>query len=71
MDFMIRNGYQNTEYFPQVFSNYITLLFDIGETELAEEKLKVIDFSKLTFDSYSEFRLYITYATTYSIGGQI
>ena len=29
MDFMIRNGYQNTEYFPLVFSNYITLLFDI------------------------------------------
>ncbi len=70
MDFMIHNGYQNTEYFTKVFSNYITLLFDIGETELAEEKLKVIDFSKLTFDSYSESRLYITYATTYSMVGK-
>ena len=47
MDFMIRNGHQNTEYFPLIFSNYISLLFDLGETELAEEKLREIDFTQI------------------------
>jgi len=70
LDFLMRNGYQSTEYFTKVFSNYIALLFEIGETEQAEEELKVINFSKLTFDSFSEFRIYITYATTYSKVGK-
>ena len=70
MDFMIRNGFQNTKYFPIVFSNYITLLFDIGDTKLAEEKLKLIDFSQLSTNSYSGFRLLNTVATSYGIMGK-
>ena len=39
LDFLIRNGYQNTTDFAFFYSNYVELLFELGEFELAEEKL--------------------------------
>ena len=38
LDFYIENGYQDTEYFSFVFSNYINLLFELEEYEIAEEE---------------------------------
>ncbi len=39
LDFLIKNGYQNSMILPSVYSNYVELLFELEEYELAEEKL--------------------------------
>ncbi len=70
LDFLTRQGYDNTENYSHVFSNYTNLLFELGEYDLAEQKLKQIDFSKLNLNYEAEFRFYITYATTYSKVGK-
>jgi tetratricopeptide (TPR) repeat protein len=42
LDLLIRNGYQNTPDFSFVFSNYINLLFELEEYDLAEEFKKIM-----------------------------
>jgi len=71
VDFYIKNKYQDTEYFSFVFSNYINLLFEIGEYELAEEKLSMIDLNSLNVSPLIEFRIHITNAVSYSKLGKI
>lgn len=66
IDFLLRNGYGKTTNFSHIFSNYIKLLFELGETDLAEEKLEMINIKTLKLDPDSEFRFYITFANTYS-----
>ena len=66
LDFCTRNGYQNTESFSFVFSNYINLLFELEEFELAERQLEVIDINSLKVSPLIEFRIHITNATSYS-----
>jgi CHAT domain-containing protein len=66
LDFLIRNGYQNTNDFNFVYSNYVELLFELGEWELAEEKLSMIDLSGIQVSPVIEFRLHNTKASLYS-----
>jgi CHAT domain-containing protein len=66
LDFLIKNGYQNTKDFAFVYSNYIKLLLELGDYELAEEKLSLIDLNRYNIDPYIEHRIYITNATTHS-----
>ena len=66
LDFYIKNGYQNTNDFTFVYSNYVELLFQIGEWELAEEKLSLIDLNRLRVRPIIEFRLHNTKASLYS-----
>ncbi len=66
LDFLIKNGYQNTNDFTFVYANYVELLFELEEIELAEEKLSMIDLSRLHVRPIIEFRLLNTKATLYS-----
>ncbi|MCK5136377.1 MAG: CHAT domain-containing protein [Bacteroidales bacterium] len=66
LDFLIKNDYQNTTNFSHIFSNYIKLLFELGEYDLAEEQLSMIDIQTLNLSPNTQFRFYITNATTYS-----
>jgi len=66
LDFYTRNGYQDSYNFSFVYANYIKLLLDLDEFELAEEKLSMIDFNKLNVRNIIEFRIYITNASLYS-----
>ena len=47
LDFITRNGYQKFKNFSHIFSNYIKLLFELEEYELAEEQLSMIDINNL------------------------
>ncbi|MDF1575935.1 MAG: CHAT domain-containing protein [Bacteroidales bacterium] len=67
LDFLIRNGYQNSIDFTFVYSNYVELLFELEEYELAEEKLSMIDLKKLNINPVIEFRLHTTKASLYSL----
>jgi len=66
LDFYIRNGYQDTEYFAFVFSNYINLLFELEEYELAEQQLSMNELKSLNVSPLVEFRIHITNAVSYS-----
>ncbi len=66
LDFLTKNEYQNNNEFAFVYSNYIKLLLEIEEFELAEEKLSQLDFESLEFDPFIEHRLLITNATSHS-----
>ena len=66
LDFLIKNGYQNTNDFTFVYANYVELLFELEEIELAEEKLSMIDLNRLNVSPIIEFRLHNTKATLYS-----
>ncbi|MCD4710558.1 MAG: hypothetical protein K8R52_06910, partial [Bacteroidales bacterium] len=57
---------QNTNDFTFVYSNYVELLFELGENELAEEKLSMIDLNRLHVRPVIEFRLLNTNASMYS-----
>ena len=70
LDFMTNNGYRNTGDFSHIFSNYIKLLFELEEYELAEEKLKEIDINSLILKPYVEFRFNLIFATSFSSLGQ-
>lgn len=66
LDFMIKHGYQNTDDFAFVFSNYISLLFELKEDKLAEEQLARINLTKLEISPFISHRIQITYANAYS-----
>ena len=66
LDFYIKNGYQNTNDFVFVYSNYIELLFELKEYELAEQKLSMIDLDKIHIEPIIEFRFHNTNASLYS-----
>jgi len=66
LDFARRNEYQDEEDFAFVFSNYINLLFELEEFELAEQKLSSIDLNSLNASSFLEFRIHITNAISYA-----
>ena len=66
LDFLIRKGYQNTNDFAFFYSNYVDLLVELGENELAEEKLSMIDMNRLRVSPVIEFRLHNTKASLYS-----
>ncbi len=66
LDFCTKNGYQNTDNFSFVFSNYIKLLFELGEYELAEQKLSSIDLNSLNVSPLIEYRIHLTNAISYS-----
>ncbi|MCP4310538.1 MAG: CHAT domain-containing protein [Bacteroidetes bacterium] len=70
LDFLIRNGSQNTGFFAHIFSNQIKLLFELGESELAEQKLEMVNLQTLILNPDLEFRLYNTYASAYSRFGK-
>ena len=66
LNFYIKNGYQNTSDFVFVYSNYIELLFELKEYELAEQKLSMIDFDKIDLEPIIKFRIHNTNASLYS-----
>jgi tetratricopeptide (TPR) repeat protein len=66
LDFLIRNGYQNTSDFAFFYSNYLELLYELEEFELVEEKLSLIDINRLDVSPLIEFRIHNTYASLYS-----
>ena len=70
LDFLIKNGYQDDRDFAFVYSNYIKLLLELEEYELAEQKLSTIDINKLKISPLIEFRIYNTNATSYSQVGK-
>jgi len=69
LDFLIKNGYQNTSDYAFFYSNYVELLFELEEFESAEEKLSMIDLKKLNVSPLIEFRIHNTYASLYSQTG--
>ena len=66
LNFLIINGFQNHSDFAFVFSNYIDLLLELEEYDLAEEKLLMIDINKLNIEPIVEFRIHNTNATSYA-----
>ena len=66
LDFMIRHGYQNYSDFSLAFSNYVNLLFELEEYELAEEQLFTIENRNLEVSPRIAFRIHITIAISYS-----
>jgi len=66
LDFLVRNGFQNTTDFPFVFSNYVNLLLEVGEYELAEKMLSEFDIASLEIDPQIELRIHLTNANSYS-----
>jgi len=66
LDFLSDHGYQNTTNFSHIFSNYIKLLFELEEFELAEQQLAMININTLNLNQNTEFRFHIINATTYS-----
>ena len=66
LDFYIKNGYQDSDDFAFVYSNYLELLFDLKEFALAEEKLSMLDLKKLKVQPIVEFRIRFTNASLYS-----
>jgi len=70
LDFYIRNGYQNDYDFAFVYSNYVELLLELEEYELAEEKFSMIDFNNLNVSPVVEFRIRTTNGSLYSQMGK-
>lgn len=66
LTFLTKNNFQNDPDFAYVFSNYIDLLLELEEFDLAEEKLTSIDINKLSIDPIVEFRILTTNATSYA-----
>jgi CHAT domain-containing protein len=66
LDFYTRIGYLDNRDFAIIYSNYIKLLLDLGEDELAEKKLSVVDIDNLKFEPYILNQFYITKATSHS-----
>jgi len=70
LNFLIKNGYQDQKDFAFIYSNYVELLFELEEYELAEEKLSMIDLNKLNVSPVVEFRIRSTNASLYSQMGK-
>lgn len=66
LDFLTRNGYQNEYDFAFVYSNYLSLLSELGEYELAEEKLSMINIKSLDITPEIKLRILLTNASLYS-----
>ncbi|MCK5279252.1 MAG: tetratricopeptide repeat protein, partial [Cyclobacteriaceae bacterium] len=66
LDFYIRNDYQNMFDFAFVYSNYVELLLELKEYELAEEKFSMIDLNKLNVSPVIKFRIRTTTGSLYS-----
>ena len=64
--FLTKYNFQNDPDFAYVFSNYIDLLLELGEYDLAEEKLTSININRLSIDPIVEFRIITTNATSYA-----
>ena len=70
LDFYIRNGYQNMNEFAFVYSNYVELLLELKEYELAEEKFSMIDLNRLNVSPVVKFRILTTNGSLYSQMGK-
>lgn len=70
LDFYIKNGQQNIPEFAFVYSNYVELLLELGEYELAEEKFSMIDPNKLNVTPVVAFRIRTTNGSLYSEMGK-
>jgi CHAT domain-containing protein len=55
LDWLIKTGHRNSNDFLEVYSNYIDVLFQMGDTELAVQKLASIDIDKLSLAPDLEF----------------
>ncbi|MCK5704321.1 MAG: tetratricopeptide repeat protein, partial [Cyclobacteriaceae bacterium] len=70
LDFLIKNGYQDHKDFAFIYSNYVELLLELGEHELAEEKFSMIDLNSLNVSPLVEFRIRTTNGSLYSQTGK-
>jgi len=70
LDFYIKIGHQNDPDFAFVYSNYVELLLELEEYELAEEKFSLMDLNKLNVSSNVEFRIRTTNGSLYSQMGK-
>ncbi len=66
LDFVSKIGYENSTNFAHIFSNYVNLLFELGEYDLAEEQLSLVDNKSLHVSPQIELRIHLTNAYTYS-----
>jgi len=66
LDFLTKNGYQDSYDFAFVFSNYVELILELEDYELAEDKITMIDFTKLDVSPIIEYRLHFTIASLHS-----
>jgi len=70
LDFYIKNGYQNDYDFAFVYSNYVELLLELKDYELAEEKFSMIDLNNLNVSPVVKFRIRTTNGSLYSQMGK-
>ncbi len=59
LEWLIRIGYRNTNDFLEIYSNYIGILFELHENDLAIQKLSEIDIENLTLSPDLEFDFYL------------
>ena len=66
LDFVRKIGSQNTINFAHIFSNYLYLLFELEEFDLAEEQLSLVDINSLNVSPSIELKIHLTNAYAYS-----
>jgi len=65
LEFLTRNGYRDSNDFYKIFSNYIRLLFEMGEDVLAEDQLSRINVDNLKLSPTIEYRFNLIFANAF------
>lgn len=67
LTFYEKNGFEKTKGYAFVFSNYINLLIEMEQYQLAKQRLNEIDINSLQIDPLVKFRIYNTNAESYAL----
>ncbi|MFO7934661.1 MAG: tetratricopeptide repeat protein, partial [Bacteroidales bacterium] len=67
LDWLIKTGNRNTNDFLAIYSNYIDILFEMREYDLAMEYLAKVDIENLILDSALEIEFHITKGANFTL----